>query len=451
LEDDPIEVGRYVALSSERVRFWKYALAVIFIVAEFALTSIVFGESFSGGFDGAQFLLAAGVMVGLMAVPHFVAKGLKDGLTSYHENVEPDEDETSKRKRDEAQRRQEMERRDDQGFRVASTVLGIMLLIFAIPLSILRLEGAKTGNKAVWFAFFLVAQLVISGYFFLREWYDHGHLSTLCHRLDASLEAASDDRTNALGAYAAAIGAYHAVAAPVFTTLLNAARVDSYIVANMMESLEFGRHEHTIGRPELGVFIAGATKPYVGARGEATVPFRSIYEAQTSLEADNPSGRRWYLDAVATAVAEAEERVVRAGDGANESEPRSASGALLDSMARAFLYDYLWEHFGLRPYVAPEFDVVAAETVGGEYASRPNTGGPQLDDGGGVAVGDADPQDFVGDLTVPSSLEGIDQDGLLVQVNGGSPEGSTPQELDAVADGGRGEGVADDDRADARS
>jgi len=360
IEDEPQELVRLNNLRSRGAMLLKILILVIFVASEFIITGFIFNQALPLDIPFIGYVLAFGIMVMLIAVPHYLAQGIKEGITQHHRFDLEDESAGSTPDTIRKRRQIHRESKDDRGFKVASALVGAVLLGLIVPLSILRASETLTGNKVLWFFAFLFIQLAVSGYFFLREWLDHGPPSANLYRVERYLGRARKDREAAFAAYADALDDYFQDAAPAFKVLTDTLRLDAQIVESYHETLHFGRHLQTIERPDLAPFINGAFVPYLGTideieddRGDLFIP---VTTSNRVLERGDARGRDWLLDQIdlsaRSALAEIE------GDGVEGSwRSRPASGALIDSMARQWLYGYLAEHFGLSRYTTPIFDM----------------------------------------------------------------------------------------------
>ena len=370
IEDEPQELVRLNNLRSGRAMALKVLILLIFVASEFIITGFVFNQALPLDIPFIGYVLAVGVMVMLIAVPHYLAQGIKEGITQHHRfDLEGDAATTNEaaiRKRRQVHR----ELQDDAGFKLASAVVGVFLLALIIPLSILRASETLTGNKVEWFFVFLFIQLAVSGYFFLREWLDHGPPSANLHRVERHLRIARRDRENAFADYAESLDEFFVDAAPVFKVMTDTLRLDAQIVESYLETLHFGRHLQTVERPELAPFITGAFIPYLGPIDEIEDERGAIYDPVSSsnrvLERGDVRGRDWLLNQIDRAVRDALEE--DGSDPTNGSwKSRPLSGALIDSLAREWLYGYLAENFGIARYTTPIFD---SETLEGQRVKR---------------------------------------------------------------------------------
>jgi hypothetical protein len=365
LEDDPLEVSRYHRLMSPNTQMLKRALLLIFVLSEFIITGFIFDRALPLDVPLLGYVLALGVMVMLTAIPHFVAQGIKEGITDHHRWAVKKLEDAGEDVDVVLQRMQHREQQDDGGFKIASYVVGGLLVALALPLALLRSSETLKGSEIAWFFLFLIIQLGISGYFFLREWLDHGAPSATLHKLNEQKGLAEDRRADGYQDYADALTDYFRDSRSVFKWLLDAARHDAYIVDCYLESMHWSRHLHTIERPELGVFIHGARQPYLGSNEEVDNArgrvFDPVFDEHRSLEADSPLGRMWALRTIEAATKAAGQSVREDGEAQGETDDeeaqptRSPAGALIDSLAREWLYDYLREHFDLGPYRPPKF------------------------------------------------------------------------------------------------
>ncbi len=224
-----------------------------------------------------------------------------------------------------------------------------------------------TGNKIAWFSVFLFIQLAVSGYFFLREWLDHGAPSANLHRVERHLKESKKEREKAFLDYSDSLNEYFQVSSPVFKTMFDAVRLDAAIVENFYATLHFGRQLQCNQSPEYAAFITGARIPYLGGLDEVEDERGAIYDPVTSsnrpLESATLRSREWWLGKIDTAARHTDQSSSGVGV-AGDEVVRPPSGMLIDSAAREWLYGYLDEQFGLGRYQAPLFE--AAEPDGPE-------------------------------------------------------------------------------------
>ena len=367
LEDEPQEVIRLNNLRSTPSQLLKMLILVIFVASEFIITGFIFNQALPLDIPFIGYVLAIGVMVMLIAVPHYLAQGIKEGITEHHRFDLEDERLATGTEGIRKRRQQHREERDDAGFKVISAVIGGVLLALILPLSYLRATETLTGNKIAWFSVFLFIQLAVSGYFFLREWLDHGAPSANLHRVERHLKESKKEREKAFLDYSDSLNEYFQVSSPVFKTMFDAVRLDAAIVENFYATLHFGRQLQCNQSPEYAAFITGARIPYLGGLDEVEDERGAIYDPVTSsnrpLESATLRSREWWLGKIDTAARHTDQSSSGVGV-AGDEVVRPPSGMLIDSAAREWLYGYLDEQFGLGRYQAPLFE--AAEPDGPE-------------------------------------------------------------------------------------
>lgn len=233
---DPMQLDRYYQHSSGGVQTGKYAIAMLLVLTEFFISWEVFREVLENEVSAAIFSL--GLILLMVVVPHYVAHGLKLGHTRHHKMVREDHKERSEPLPKRQRLNEEMEEKDDRGFRIAATVLGILLVLLVIPLSWARKEEIRGGLDGwYWLPLFFLLQLGISGYFFLREWLDFsGPAANLAH-LNSIREDLRGERLELMEENNELLAEYHARAEELVFVMREAPRWDSYIVECYLSTL----------------------------------------------------------------------------------------------------------------------------------------------------------------------------------------------------------------------
>lgn len=361
--DDELELSRYYRLRSTVGGYLKYAVAILFVISEFIISGIVFERIFANLPPGLGYVLALGVTIALIVIPHFSALGLKEGLTQYRVWEKRALEREHKPITMELERAIHMEERDDKGFRLAALAVGVGLLILIVPLSWIRATSEGDG-KVSWaaFLFLLMLQLVLSGYFFLREWLDHGHLSHDLHRRDELRQELIAEREASLSNLNDAVSEFHDTAEDLIFTVQQAPRWDSYIVECFNATIRYCRDLIANAQPDYEEFIYWARVPYLGNKGELTgsgYPLDPLSEEHRSLEQEGPIGRDWLIRQGAEALAELPdpdetEAVDEPGDvRSGADEPDDVSWFVARS-PDVLLEEYLGRYFGMAvPYRNP--------------------------------------------------------------------------------------------------
>jgi len=357
IEDEPQEIFRLNALRSRTAIALKQLILFVFIASEFVITGFVFNNALPLDIPYIGYVLAIGVLVMLMAVPHYLARGIKEGITQHHKfDLDDDEysDDYSKmgiRKRRQVHR----EEADDKGVRIASVFAGCALLALIIPLSFLRASETVQGNRILWFFAFLFVQISISGYFFLREWLDHGPPSANLHMAEKHLKECKEVREEAFVAYSDALNDYYEDSLTLLKSMQYATRLDAEIVEHYLATLHFGRHLQIQSSPELAPFINGAVIPYLGAMNEVGDERGDVYEPVSSsfrtFENGTARGREWWLNQVDASIRASIDPVPGAASDVNHESVK-----VLEGMGRGWLDNYLRDNFGLSRYLTPFFD-----------------------------------------------------------------------------------------------
>jgi hypothetical protein len=370
--DNELDVDRYYRLKSVNGKVVKYLIAAVFVVGEFIISGLVFERLFEDLPPGLGYVLAFGVTLALIVIPHYAALGLKEGLTQYHV--------FEKRALEKAgvavplgvDRAVHFEEQDDRGFRWAAFAVGFGLLAMVVPLSVIRTHGE--GEEFSWAAFFflLLLQYALSGYFFLREWLDHGQPSHSLHMLDEQKAVLQAQRTAALEDHADAVTQFHDTAEDLIFTLQQAPRWDSHIVESYLETIRYFRHLITIEQPEYEQFITWARVPYLGSRettSESEYPLDPVSNEHRSLEEPGPLGREWWLRTAGDALRQApsDEGAIEAGG--DDSLP--GASWLITKSPNELLATFLSRYFDLpTDYQRPD-GIDESEDEDGEARDEP--------------------------------------------------------------------------------
>ena len=232
--------------------------------------------------------------------------------------------------------------------------------------------------------------LVLSGYFFLREWLDHGHPSHGLHKLGEEKEAIEAERRATLESVSDAVSEFHDTAEDLIFTLQQAPRWDSPIVETYHETIRYYRHLITLEQPEYEEFISWARVPYLGSKDTkdaSDYPLDPVSEEHRSLEEDGPMGREWLLRTAAEALAGIED----------EGEDESADGQkaapeanwLVTKSPDLLLAEYLRRYFDLDvKYKRPAgLDLPPDDEPDEPMAEAPKRGDDDDTSGGGEEPG----------------------------------------------------------------
>lgn len=304
------ERSRYRRLQSATGKYIKWLVVVLIVASEVLISGRVFDNRLEFDYSGMGYLFALGVITIFIVIPHYAAQGFKEGITQHHRH------DLDAAQRDGGVASPELERSvhkelwEDRGFRIITIAVGLLLLGLTIPLSMLRAEGGFEGVLGV--AFFVLVQLAISGYFFMREWSDHGSASHTLLRLDERRERLLDVRATIVADLSQAMSDFFKATEGLATVLRQAPRWDAHIVQTHQETLRYGRHLVAKECKEDEQFIYWARTPYLGpAPGldAAGYPLDPISNEHLTLEESGPFGRDWWL----------RQSVLRMSDG---SEPR---------------------------------------------------------------------------------------------------------------------------------
>lgn len=296
VDDYEAELARYERLKSSSGKYVKWVIVALIVASEVLISGRVFDERLELDYQGLGYLFALGVILIFIVIPHYAAQGFKEGITQHHRH-ELDVAERAGQDPDAGLLRAvHKELAEDRGFRVVSIVVALLLIGLTIPLSMLRAEGGFEGWLG--FFFFVLLQLGISGYFFLREWHDHGSASHTLLRIDERREALLSERADIVSDLATAMGDFDKAGQDLATTLRHAPRWDSHIVETYNETLRYGRHLVAMERAEDEQFIYWGRVPYLGTKASATqseYPLDPVSEEHRALEGEDLFGREWWL------------------------------------------------------------------------------------------------------------------------------------------------------------
>ena len=267
-----------------------------------------------------------------------------------------------------------------------------MIALF-VPLSSLRAKELGQGDdEAFWFAFFMLVQFAISGYFFLREWWDYGTASANLKHHDLAKRDSQQARAEAFAVHTEVVAEFMSRAEDLTFLYRQAPRWDSYIVQSYLATVHYFRHLVVLTNPTLDVFITHATVPYLGTEhsgvleGEGT-ELDPVSREHLELRGSDSLSRGWWLEQVNAALVDS---VGTRGTGDTTGDLADEEAEIrrpwsFESPAR-LLSEFLERYFGLtHPYVRPEVldhielvdeDIEPAPPVSDDEGPEP----PQSDD-----------------------------------------------------------------------
>lgn len=372
VHEDELELGRYVRLKSPTYQGIKLLIAALLFAAEFAVSTALFDRVVAQDIPVLPLLFALGLILVLIVVPHYSAIAIKDGLIRHHDAEMRAYDEDQKPPPVRVRQKAHREEVDDRGIKFASAVVGLALVGLVIPLSSLR--ATELGNEEhpyFWFSFFLLLQLTISGYFFVREWMDHGAASVNLKQNDSSRGDAERARLEAFEEYANAVTTFNGAAELLLFFHRAAPQWDSHIVSTYFGTLHAFRHALVREHPELDVFISHATIPLLSGPDHASTGEPDCGRLPMSVERPDLTGHgplsreRWLAQVFAAGSARPISSSLPAADTSSDS---SRPGVDAESDGRVFrdagaLLDELMRHkFGFSsPYEPPAILTEIAE------------------------------------------------------------------------------------------
>lgn len=365
--ENELDVDRYYRQKSLTAKIVKYLIAAVFVIGEFIISGLVFERLFADLPPGLGYVLAFGVTLALILIPHYTALGLKEGRTQYHLHEKRELKDQGLPIPADLERAVHFEEVDDRGFRWTAGLVGFGLLVLIVPLSIIR--ARSEGEDFSWsaFVFLLALQYALCGYFFLREWLDHGQPSHSLHVLDEEKARLEGARAAALDYVGSAAADFHDTAEDLIFTITQAPRWDSYIVSSYLETIRYFRHLIRIEHPEAEQFITWARVPYLGSKesaADSAYPVDPIANEHMALNDDGPLGREWWLraasDALAAVAVDTEE------GGAAPSVQRPDVSWLVTKSPDQLLETFLGRYCGLPLAYTPPAELLTGDGHGHE-------------------------------------------------------------------------------------
>lgn len=364
VESDPRELRRYHHTHSIKRKVARRSIDALLVVSEFVMSSLIFNNAFKKKpFLGAEWMLAAGILVLLIVIPHYVAQGLKDGLTRYHKFDLDPYDENDHAGGPGLRRSVHFERLDDNVFRLASFFLAIVLGVLAVPLSVIRMEEMN-GRHLWYFLFFLFLQLGISGYFFLVEWLDHGLASSLRKAAEDRRDDLESDWTYAREDVGKAVAAFHELAEDLIFTIRQAPTWDREVVASYYAGMWSGRAVMEQASEGLDRFVHQGQYPALEAVAESELDTGAadpLTREMPRLGSEDAFGRDWWMDLANDALR------IEDADHDSDAVPQAKASWIVSKSPAEMLRWFLRTYFDMAlEYRAPsglmeESDAAAAD------------------------------------------------------------------------------------------
>jgi hypothetical protein len=361
---DELELARYFRLNSQNHQIVKWTIAVVLFGTEFAISIALFDQVIAGDIPILPPLFALGLILVLLLVPHYAAVGLKEGVTRYHEAEMETYRLADATPPTPLRRKSRLEEVEDKGIRLVASLVGLFLVILFIPLSSLRaseLSGDSTESKWFWFAFYLLLQLAISGYFFLREWIDHGTSAVNLLHHDKSKSKALTRRDYAFKQYCNEVTCFMDEAQDLTFLYRQAPRWDSYLVQTHLSTLYAFRHIVAVHQPDLDYFITHARMPVLGvdqkshtANEPGGVGVYPVWLDHPELKQEGAFSRAWWMQQLEQALlVEARSYISTEDADLGEGENAAPSEVIFESPQR-LLKHLLATYFGQTfPYLRP--------------------------------------------------------------------------------------------------
>jgi hypothetical protein len=365
VERDPIELGRYFRHKHTITRFVKTAIAVLFIVSELMLTFKLFEQALAIDNQILLMVFSLGLLTIFVAVPHYAAHGVKEGLTKHHAHLRQRFQEMKVPVPVMVNRNHHMEEQDDKGFRWISLASVVVLILLIVPLSLVRGKELSTeGETILWASLYFLLQLLISSYFFLREWLDHGYPSSTLFKIEQSKAQLEAERSSLLDDLSEQVAEFNTEGQRIAFWIREAPRWDSYIVASYYQTVHHFRHTVAVGRPDLAAFVNAATKPFLGARSaehESEHHLSSVANDMPKLDSGGLFDREWWMDTASRALSSLPSVQVESGELVIPSADTEMSWILSSSPAQvlAGFLEMLGVPFHYRkPSALPEHPVI---------------------------------------------------------------------------------------------
>jgi hypothetical protein len=357
LKSDPDELGRYYRARHPGYRQSKIAIAAGLVITEWAMTGYAVDSALRGLADIPLigYLIAVGITLLFVVVPHSIGVQIREGRSHFHQWKLDYVREQSRVGRNlddfpsihELQRLDETEREQDRGFVLVAAIEGLFLLMLLIPLSFARAADAD-GSKWIWVPVFLALQLAVSGYFFMREYHDHGTLSHNLWHLSERRDQLVAERHSVLAGVAAEMSRFLGLAEHMVFTIQQAPHWDSEIVEAFLATAYYGRHAMMVEHPELAPFIQWAKLPLYHAdevERDGQPVLHNVIWRHPWLSDDGPFGRRWWMDVANQALGDLAE------DGSSGARPaaeqrEAESSWLVTSSPLKLLEAFLARFFG---------------------------------------------------------------------------------------------------------
>lgn len=229
-----------------------------------------------------------------------------------------------------------------------------------------ELSQAKKQNPWVWVTFFLLFQLLISLYFFLREWSDHGGSAIQLRNLQTLKEESLKKRRKQHALLCKIVGEYYAEAEKIIVLLRQSIHWDHEIVSSYYKTIYYMRHIVTDLNPELQQFVHSASVPAMQS-AELSESVGSTFHTEpiswdnALLQRDDLTGSRgWITEALAALSGTPSQAIPQ--DAVN---PKHRWLTQRDVVA---FIEYLFNHFGheleyQRPEVLDDADYVDVEDL----------------------------------------------------------------------------------------
>ena len=309
IDGDSAEEHKLSNLQNPNYQNVKILIVVLFVLSELLLTGnfMANGVSINLGLpptlnNDLPYIVSGGILVLLVAIPHYLAKGLK--IIESHSDVSLSTD------GEEAAIAPNASKRDVTVLRIGIAVLGALLIALILAITYFRTQAVFQWSHWIWFVLFFCIQSGLSSYFFVREWIDFGVKSSDVYILGKQCRVAGKRRDKSLDRLNAAILEYRKDASPLYAELLSLPRQDSAIIEAYNETILLGRHILTVQFPELAPFIDGARVPYLDSFSEIDDKRGTVYEptsnSNRTSESDDIRGRQFWINKLAELIKSAD-------------------------------------------------------------------------------------------------------------------------------------------------
>ena len=303
IDNDLPEQKKLSKLSDGMYQSMKFLLSFLFVATEFIMTGNAFSNAIHFGFANTKldnflpYFLATGVLILLVAIPHYGARGLR--ILQYENALKESSDEGLLAVKGVP---------GERTYRLLLALLPVTLVGVIVSLTYFRALAAS-GPKWLWYLLFGSVQLALCCYFFVREWLDFGVVSSSCHEAKKQVKELSNQLAKWQKKRDHEVAKYLKISAPLYGRALGFPRLDSAIIEDFGATILDGRGILTNKFPHLAPFIEGARFPHLNDftdiaddRGNA---FSAMTNSNRTAEAPDFRGRNHLVKQISNAASRA--------------------------------------------------------------------------------------------------------------------------------------------------